>query len=101
MQSGEMTPIADHAVASLTVQSNFRRSMETPTKNEDVNMKVNVDRTRCSAIGICESISPDYFEVGDDGALALLREDVTPEDLAEVEEAVRSCPAAALRLEQR
>lgn len=63
-------------------------------------MKINVDRTRCTGIGICESIRPDYFEVADDGSLIMLREDVVDGDLEDVEEAVRSCPALALALVQ-
>lgn len=57
-----------------------------------------LDRSRCSSIGICESIAPDYFEVGDDAQLILHREAVTPGDEADVRDAVRSCPAAALRI---
>ncbi|MET8049711.1 MULTISPECIES: ferredoxin [unclassified Streptosporangium] len=61
-------------------------------------MKIAVDRGRCTGIGICESISPAYFEVGDDGVLILVRETVGEADRAQVEEAVRSCPAAALSI---
>jgi ferredoxin len=62
-------------------------------------VKIIVDRTRCTGIGICESIAADYFEVGDDGALILLKEDVDGDDAAAVEEAVQSCPAMALLLD--
>lgn len=58
-----------------------------------------VDRSRCSGIGICESLAPEIFEVGDDGSLSLLRERVETRTL--VEEAVLSCPAAALAIEER
>lgn len=61
-------------------------------------MRIVLDVRRCSSIGICESIAPDYFEVGDDGALVLHREAVRVEDEDEVREAVRSCPAVALSL---
>jgi ferredoxin len=61
-------------------------------------VKIVVDRGRCSGIGICESLAPDIFGVGDDGSLVLLREDV--EDRALAEEAVRGCPAAALSIEE-
>ncbi|QJY48042.1 ferredoxin [Pseudonocardia broussonetiae] len=64
-------------------------------------MKVVVNRGRCTGIGICESVSPDYFEVGDDGALRQFREFVDAEHRDEVEEAVRSCPAAALTIVDR
>ncbi|MDX6255427.1 MAG: ferredoxin [Frankiales bacterium] len=63
------------------------------------NMKIIVDRDRCTGIGICESISETRFEVGDDGGMLLLRDDVPDGDREEVELAVRSCPALALSLQ--
>lgn len=33
-------------------------------------MKVQVDRNKCAGIGLCEGLSPDLFEVGDDGTPA-------------------------------
>jgi ferredoxin len=62
-------------------------------------LKIVVDRTRCTGIGICESIAPGHFEVGDDGALILIDENFTAADREDVETAVRSCPAKALKLE--
>jgi ferredoxin len=61
-------------------------------------MKVVVDRSRCTGIGICESMAPDRFEVDDDGELTVLAEEVSPEDKAQVEEAISSCPTIALSL---
>jgi ferredoxin len=61
-------------------------------------MNVTVDQSRCTGIGVCESIAPDVFEVGDDGALLVLQETVADEDTL-VAEAVRSCPARALSLQ--
>ncbi|WP_431972376.1 ferredoxin [Nocardia sp. bgisy134] len=58
-------------------------------------MKISVDRSRCTGIGICESIAPEVFEVDDDGTLRLLSDG--PID-ARVERAVHSCPALALSL---
>ncbi|MCU1657144.1 MAG: ferredoxin [Pseudonocardiales bacterium] len=63
-------------------------------------MYVSLDRDRCSGIGICESIAPGYFEIAEDGSLQLLRDDVEPEAITEVEEAVRSCPTLALTLQR-
>lgn len=68
------------------------------TEQEGI-IKIVVDRSRCTGIGICESIAEDYFEVGDDGALTLIRgEAVPPEELERVREAVQNCPARALSL---
>jgi ferredoxin len=59
-------------------------------------MKITVDRSRCIGSGICESIAPEFFEVGDDGVQVLLREDFDQADSGAVGLAVRSCPALAL-----
>jgi ferredoxin len=61
-------------------------------------MKVVVNRARCTGIGICESIAPEFFEVGDDGVLIQVREFIDDDNRTEVEEAVRSCPATALTI---
>ncbi|WP_158861662.1 ferredoxin [Leifsonia sp. AG29] len=61
-------------------------------------MEIIVDRGRCTGIGICESLDPARFEVGDNGALVIMKAEVSEDELSAAEEAVRSCPAAALRL---
>lgn len=63
-------------------------------------MKVLVDFGKCTGLGICESLAPDFFEVNDAGDLILLKEDITDAELAEVEEAVAGCPTEALRIER-
>jgi ferredoxin len=61
-------------------------------------MKIEVDRAKCVGLGLCEAASPDHFEVGDDGKLVLLKDTVTEGERRAVEEAVRACPTAALRV---
>lgn len=63
-------------------------------------MKVIVDFAKCTGLGICESMAPEFFEVDDSGDLVLLKEDVTDEELQSVEEAVSGCPTEALRIER-
>lgn len=63
-------------------------------------LEIIVDRGRCTGIGICASLDPDRFEVGDDGTLIIHNSEVTEAEREEVERAVESCPAAALRLVQ-
>jgi ferredoxin len=63
-------------------------------------MKVVVDFVKCTGLGICESMAPDIFEVNDDGALVLIKEDITDDELQAVEEAVAGCPTEALRIER-
>ncbi len=61
-------------------------------------MKVEVDFAKCTGLGICESLAPEFFEVNDDGDLVLLKEDISEAELSEIEEAVAGCPTEALRI---
>lgn len=61
-------------------------------------MKIFVDRTRCAGLGVCESVAPEVFEVGDDGTVVLLTEAVPEGMLESVQQAVYGCPNEALRL---
>ena len=62
-------------------------------------MRIVLDESKCSSLGMCEAVAPDVFEVGDDGALQLL-DPTPPEDRrAQMEEAVAACPTGALSLE--
>jgi ferredoxin len=61
-------------------------------------MRVEVDLSKCTGHGICESIADDVFEVQDDGTVHI-RENERPEsDRVRMAEAVTQCPTAALRL---
>ena len=62
-------------------------------------MRVDVDLTRCTGHGICESIAEYVFEVQDDGAVVIHGADRPEADRARMQQAVIQCPAAALRLE--
>jgi ferredoxin len=64
-------------------------------------MKIIVDENRCTGLGLCESIAPGFFEVGDDGAMVLLRGQFGETDRADIEEAVRSCPTLALSIAEQ
>jgi ferredoxin len=63
-----------------------------------VTVKVVVDYEKCTGLGICESLSPDHFEVNDEGDLVLLKDSVSDDELQGVEEAISGCPTEALRL---
>ena len=60
--------------------------------------RIALDGERCVGSGACESLAPDFFEVGDDGVVAVLRPEPTDADLPDVEAAVRTCPTRALEL---
>ena len=57
--------------------------------------RIQIDKSLCSAFGICEAIAPDVFELGRDG-IATLRTGVT--DDPAVLEAASSCPAGAIAI---
>jgi ferredoxin len=63
-------------------------------------MKVIVDFAKCTGLGICESMAPEFFEVNDDGELVLHREGIADDELQSVEEAVAGCPTEALSIER-
>jgi ferredoxin len=62
-------------------------------------MKVNVDFDLCESNALCMAAAPEVFEVRDDDFLYILDEN-PPESLrSKVEEAARSCPKAAITIE--
>jgi ferredoxin len=61
-------------------------------------MKVEVDLTKCTGHGICESIAEEVFEVQDDGTVVIHDADRPETDRARMQQAVTQCPAAALSL---
>ncbi len=61
-------------------------------------MQVLCDVEKCTGLGLCESIAPDFFEVQDDGTLVMLRETFDESERSALTEAVRSCPTEALSL---
>jgi ferredoxin len=62
-------------------------------------MKVVVDFDLCESNAVCMGIAPEVFEVREDDFLYILQEHPPEEMRAQVEQAVRSCPKAAIRLE--
>jgi len=63
-------------------------------------MRVTVDRDACEANAVCAGLVPEVFEVDDEDVLHI-KLDVIPASLADsVKHAVRSCPKAALSLEE-
>ena len=63
-------------------------------------MRVEVDRDACEANAVCEGLVPEVFSVDDEDQLHILADPV-PSGMADaVRHAVRSCPKAALRLDE-
>jgi ferredoxin len=61
-------------------------------------MRIQVDTDRCTGHGVCESIADDIFEVGEDGMVHVLVEDVDETRRTDVESAVAECPTQALSI---
>lgn len=63
-------------------------------------MRVRVDKDACEANAVCAGLVPEVFAVDDDDNLHILVAEV-PAGLADaVRHAVRSCPKAALALDE-
>ena len=62
-------------------------------------MRVVVDRTKCSSIGLCEATAADIFEIGADGALNILMDDIPEGRRIDLEQACENCPTQALSIE--
>jgi ferredoxin len=61
-------------------------------------MRLTVDYTKCSGVGLCEAEAPDLFEVQDDGSLIQLVERPAEDRREAAEAAVASCPYQALQI---
>jgi ferredoxin len=62
-------------------------------------VKVSVDPVLCEAHGVCMSIEPEVFELGDDDILVILEENPSEDKRALIEQAVIRCPRQALSLQ--
>jgi ferredoxin len=61
-------------------------------------MKIDVDWDLCESNGVCMGIIPEVFQLGDDDMLTVLQPEVTPENEAQVRDAVRQCPRQAISI---
>jgi len=62
-------------------------------------MKIVVDKSKCSSIGLCEATAADIFEIGADGALHILMSEVPEVRRTDLEQACENCPTQALSIE--
>ena len=61
-------------------------------------MKADLDL--CEGYANCVTAAEDFFDVDDSGVVVVLKTDISDADRGRVEEAVRSCPVAALSIEE-
>jgi ferredoxin len=57
------------------------------------------DLSVCQGYANCVAAADDYFDIDDDGVVTILRPDVPDTERTRIEEAARSCPVSALRVE--
>ena len=57
------------------------------------------DVSTCQGYANCVAAADDYFDIDDDGVVTILHADVPDAERARIEEAARSCPVSALRVE--
>jgi ferredoxin len=60
--------------------------------------KVEVDFGLCESNGVCMGIIPKVFHLDEQDYLHILKDEVTPENEAEIREAVRQCPRQAISI---
>ena len=61
-------------------------------------MKIETNLDKCEGLGMCEAMSHEFFEVGDDGFVSILDETPAEAHRKEVLAAIDSCPVLALKL---
>jgi ferredoxin len=62
-------------------------------------MRIDSDPGKCQGYGNCVAIDEKHFDLDDDGMVVVLDASVTAEEKDTAEEAIRSCPVAAIWLE--
>ena len=62
-------------------------------------MRVKVDSGKCQGTGYCTMVSPEVFELGDDGLATVLESDVDESRRELMLEAVNTCPTQAITVE--
>lgn len=61
-------------------------------------MKVRVDSNVCAGFGVCVGLSPEMFELHEDGYAVVLVSEVKPELEDVARQAVNQCPAQAISI---
>jgi ferredoxin len=61
-------------------------------------MRISADIGKCQGYGNCVALDGDHFDLDDDGMVLVLRDAVVEAEVEGTQEAVRSCPVAAIWL---
>ena len=63
-------------------------------------MRAEISKDDCTGCGLCPSICPDVFEMGDED-VAVVRTDPVPDNLKEeVTDAAEQCPTEAIKVSE-
>ncbi|MCW2835022.1 MAG: padAc [Nocardioides sp.] len=62
-------------------------------------MKLGSDVGKCQGYGNCVAIDEQHFDLDDDGMVVVVQQEVSEGERETTEEAVRSCPVAAIWIE--
>lgn len=60
---------------------------------------VKADFEACQGYANCVMAAPEVYDIDDEGTVVLLKEEISEEERAKVDEAVNSCPVSALSIE--
>lgn len=63
-------------------------------------MKTYIDQDTCIGCGLCPSIAPEVYEMGDDDKAHAIEEDVPVSEESSAVEAADSCPVSAIEIEE-
>jgi len=59
-------------------------------------MKVTVDKDKCIGCGLCVSLAPKSFKLGEDGKSQII--EPVGDDLETIKNAAESCPVGAIKI---
>lgn len=62
--------------------------------------RLRADYQLCQGYANCVTTAPDAFDIDDDGAVVLLKDELSEQERPRLEAAVRSCPVSALSIEE-
>lgn len=62
--------------------------------------RIKADKSSCEGYANCVVAAPDIFDLDDEGVVVVLQSDILEDRRAYAENAVRSCPVAALRIDR-
>jgi len=57
------------------------------------------DFEACQGYANCVVAAPEVYDIDDDGTVVLLKQEISDDERAKVDEAVKSCPTSALSIE--